>query len=184
MSTIKMGEDLMRVLFGTTRFPFPPLKGDRSIPYYRIKYLSRRHEITLLSFVESRRELENLKQLAPFCARIETVLQPPWRSYWNMASKAYRGLPLQVLYYHSQAFRQMLKELVEQSPFNLVHTVLLRGAPYTIDLPNVPKVLDMIDALSLNMQRRARAEHGVRRWLFRIEAQRVWKFEQGDWGSE
>lgn len=168
----------MKILFATTRFPYPPTKGDKAIPYYRIKYLSRRHEITLLSFVESQRELDFLPKLAPYCVKIETVVLPLWRSYWNMASKSYRELPLQVLYYRSQAFRRKLLELVAQTKFDLLHTVLLRGAPYTMDLPDVPKVLDMIDALSLNMNRRTKAENAMRRWLFRIEGRRVREFEQ------
>ena len=168
----------MKILFTTTRFPFPPIKGDKAVPYYRIKYLSKRHEITLLSFIESLRELDYISQLAPYCVRIETVVLPKWRSYWNVASKAYRRLPLQVLYYHSDAFRRELDALVEQGQFDLIHSVLLRGAPYTMGLPNVVKILDMIDALSLNMERRAQVERGMRRWLFRHEAARVRRFEQ------
>jgi sugar transferase (PEP-CTERM/EpsH1 system associated) len=178
MSAIKMDEDFMRVLFVTMRLPFPPLKGDQAVPYYRIKYLSKRHEITLLSFVESPAEFDYISQLSPYCVRIETVVLPKWRSYWNVATMAYRRLPLQVLYYRSHLFRRKLNALVEQGRFDLIHSVLLRGAPYTMGLLNAVKILDMIDALSLNMERRAEIEHSIKRWVFRHEAARVRRFEQ------
>ncbi len=168
----------MRILFTTTRFPFPPIKGDKAVPFYRLKYLSNRHEITLLSFIESSEELEYVSHLKPYCARIETILLPRYRSYWNLLSGCYRRLPFQVLYYRAHAFLRKLQELMSHTGFDVVHTVPLRGAPYTMDLPGVLKVLDMIDSLSLNMQRRAAVEGGLRRMIFSQEARRLRRFEQ------
>ncbi len=52
----------MRVLFLTPRFPYPPLKGDQLIFFHRLRHLSRRHEITLISLVEREQELDRLHE--------------------------------------------------------------------------------------------------------------------------
>ncbi len=48
----------MNILYTTARFPYPPLRGDRLLPYFRIQQLARKHEITLLSFVEGPEVME------------------------------------------------------------------------------------------------------------------------------
>lgn len=168
----------MKILFTTTRFPYPPLKGDEAVPYYRIKYLSRRHEVSLFSFIESRKELDYLSEVARYCAEVETVHLPAWRSYWNMAVHAYRSLPLQVLYYQSAEYQRKLKAFLSRKRFDIIHTVMARGAPFTMGVKNTGKVLEMIDALSLNMARRAQTETGIARWVFQREAARMRRFEQ------
>lgn len=167
-----------RVLLTTTRLPYPPITGDKLLGYYRLKYLSKSCRITLLSFIDQEAELAHLPELAPFCDRIETVLVPRWRSLWRALSRGFRGLPLQVLYYESAEFGRRLERLLSSNSYDIVHSVMIRGARHTMHLNGVPKVLDMIDSMSLNMQRRAEAESVYRAWGFRAEAQRLRLFEQ------
>lgn len=168
----------MRILFITTRFPYPPVTGDKAVPYHRIKRLARRHQISLLSFIETPQEMDYISEVAPYCSEVEAVLLRTWRSYWNMAVHASRCIPFQVLYYDSIEFRRRLDNMMARNQFDIVHTVLVRAARYTMDMKNVVKVLDMIDALSLNMERRAQAGVGIARYIFRQEATRMRGFEQ------
>jgi sugar transferase (PEP-CTERM/EpsH1 system associated) len=168
----------VRILFTTARFPFPPMRGDRVVPYHRIKYLSRRHAVSLLSFLESPKDREYIPEMAPYCAEIGTVVLPKWLACWNVATQACRGLPLQVLYYRSFQFRKKLHDLIARRPFDIVHTVLSRIAEHTMGLQNVVKIMDMVDALSLTMERRARFEKGFMSWLYRHEAARMRSFEK------
>lgn len=168
----------MRILFLTPRLPYPPVKGDKSIPFHRIKYLSQRHEIILLSFIESEEKLRYLPHLDTYCSRVETVLLPPYRSYLNVLRGILSDIPLQVSYYSSAIMRERLEVILSQEEFDLVHAVLLRSAKYLMGNRSLPKVVDLIDALSLNMERRYQAERGVKRVLFKEEWRRVRKFER------
>ena len=167
----------MRILFLTGRFPYPPIRGDQALPYNQIKQLSTRHSVTLLSLFERASELEAIKELSPYCERIETVLLPSWRPYLNVLLGSYRRVPLQVQYYWVPEFDKKLTQLVVQKRFDIAHVVLSRLAPYGDRLPGVPKILDMIDALSLNMQRRSESESIWRSWFFAEEARRMRRFE-------
>ena len=167
----------MRVLFLTPRFPYPPLKGDQVVAYHRLRLLSRRHEITLLSFVESEEELAGAAELERYCEAIHTFQLPPWRSFVNVAARApFSRLPLQVLYYASDAARKRVETLLASDGFDVVHAYFHRMASYVSDAP-VPKVLDLMDSMQLRMQRNAAVARPPKRWMFREELRRVTPYE-------
>lgn len=167
----------MKILYTTARFPYPPLRGDQLVPYFRIRHLGKRHEITLLSFVQGP-EAEHVDELKRHCAEVHVVPLPRWRSYANLAGGAFQSLPLQVLYYSSREYRARLRQILAKHKFDVIHTVLSRPAHHTMGITGTVKVCEMIDALSLTMKRRADAARGPARWAWRMEAQRMRRFEQ------
>jgi sugar transferase (PEP-CTERM/EpsH1 system associated) len=168
----------MKILFITPRFPYPPLRGDQVIPYYRLRTLGQKHEITILSFYEKPNELVGIKQIEPYCDAIYTVRLPKWQSLSNMAGGVFLSdLPLQVLYYRSSAFQTQLKIILEQNHFDLVHAFMLRIAPYVSTI-SAPKVIELIDSMQLNLERRLSMEPVTRRWLFQEELRRIISYEQ------
>ena len=168
----------MKILYTTGRFPYPPLRGDQLTPYFRIQHLARKHEITLLSFVEGPEEMEYVRHLKPHCVEVQTVALPRWRSYASMPMGAISSLPLQVLYYSSSEYQRRLQSILAKRKFDVIHTVLARPANHTIGVTSAVKVCEMIDAVSLTMNRRA----GAARWPLRLgwgmEAERMRRFEQ------
>jgi len=168
----------MKILYTTARFPYPPLRGDQLVPYFRIQQLARKHEITLLSFVEGPEEMEYVRHLKPHCAEVHTVPLPRWRSYASMPMGALSPLPLQVLYYSSREYQRKLREILASRKFDVIHTVLARPANHTIDVEGVVKVCEMIDAVSLTMKRRADTARGPAQWVWGMEAERMRRFEQ------
>jgi sugar transferase (PEP-CTERM/EpsH1 system associated) len=168
----------MKILYTTARFPYPPLRGDQLVPYFRIEQLAKKHEVTLLSFVEGPGELEHVNRLQPLCAEVHTVPLPRWRSYANMPRGPLSSLPLQVLYYSSREYKRKLREILAKQKFDVVHTVLSRAANHTMGIEGTVKICEMIDALSLTMKRRADAARGPRHWVWRMEAERMRRFEQ------
>src|SRR5258708_24925106 len=168
----------MKILYTTARFPYPPLRGDQLTPSFRIQQLARKHEITLLSFVEGPEEMEYVRHLKPHCAEVHSVPLPRWRSYANMPLGALSSLPLQVLYYSSREYQRKLQEILAKRKFDIVHTVLSRPANHTIHVEGVVKVCEMIDAVSLTMKRRADAARGPAQWVWGMEAERMRRFEQ------
>ena len=168
----------MRILFVTSRFPYPPLRGDQAIPYHRLRILSRTHEITLLSFYQSESELQGLNNLKPFCKHIHTIRLPLWRSVFNVGLNGlFSQLPLQVLYYRSSEFKKLLGQLLKKNEYDLVHAYLLRIGPYLSEVP-IPKVLELIDSMQLNWARRVEAESLPGKWFYAEELRRVRNYER------
>jgi len=168
----------MRVLFVASRFPYPPIQGDRVRAYHQLRLLSQRHRLTLVTLIQSERERERLKTLSPFCERIEAIPVSPWRGAFRLLGAPFTPLPLQTLFFFDPRFRQRVHALLGETSFDLVQVQLVRMAPVVDGLDALPKVLDLIDALSLNWYRRARQERVPLAWLVGLEAKRLQRYER------
>ena len=60
-----------------------------------------------------------------------------------------------------------------------MHVQLIRMAEILEELESTPCVVDLIDALSLNMERRAEHSGLLKGWFFRQEARRIQAYERG-----
>ena len=168
----------MRILFLTPRLPYPPVKGDTLRVFHIIKHLSESHEILLLSLIGREEERRNLAHLETYCSKVETVLLGRYRSYLNVMGSLFSDTPFQVSYFSSPLMRERLRTTLREERVDLIHAVLLRSAHYVMRNHSLPKVVDLIDALSLNMERRYRREKGFKRLAFREEWKRVRSFEK------
>lgn len=166
----------MRVLFITSRFPGELRRGDQQRAYEQLRGLSSRHTITLLT-LDQPQPSEQRKPL-DFC---EQVIRVPCGAA-GMLARAARALagrmPLQCALYNAPALRRAMVQQIERNRFDLLHVQLARLGPMLAPAPNLPCVLDLVDALSLNMRRRAQYDHGPARWLARMEAGRLAAYER------
>jgi polysaccharide biosynthesis protein PslH len=167
----------MKILFLTSRLPYPPFQGDRLKIYHILRILARKHQITLLSFTLDTAEDNLAKELAPFCQRIETIILPKIQSYQNLLPGIFSNKPFQVSYYYSNAFQQKLNQILAEDKYDLIHTHLIRMVPYSADL-QIPKVLDLTDAISEYLKTRYETTSNqiIKAGLF-IEWQRMLLYE-------
>jgi len=73
--------------------------------------------------------------------------------------------------------RKMIDKLVESYDFDIIHAQFFRMAQYVTKYTDYPKVLDLTDALSLNLHRRAQLDRGLSLPLIKMEERRVRKYE-------
>lgn len=169
----------MHILFITTRLPEPPQSGDRLRALQQLRLLSRRHRITLLTSGRVGPLPDRAREtLMPYC---EDIVRVPltWRDRaLGLLRGLFSDLPFQVSLQGCARMRDTLARLLATNRFDLLHLQLARSAlnvPYPLP---VPSVLDFIDALSANMEERARIDQGPRRWLARIEGARIHRYER------
>jgi len=148
------------------------------IPYYRLKFLSNKHRVTLITFYKEKKELNYFKELSVYCERIVPVkLNIATRLRNLMGRGVLTGLPLQVVYYLSRDFEKMLTDLIRNNSFDIIHTYLLRMAEYTNNVSG-PKIIDLIDSMQLSIAKRLSAETGIMRIVFREELRRIRAYEK------
>ncbi|MGM3305433.1 glycosyltransferase [Anabaena sp. WFMT] len=168
----------MNLLFVTPRFPYPPLKGDQVVSYHRLRTLSQRHKITLLTFYQTASELKNIAHIDCYCDAIYPIQLPKLQSLVNVGKGIFCSqLPLQVNYYYSQNFKNHFDTIIKSSNFDLVHVFMMRMAPYFHQI-SAPKIIELIDSMQLNLERRLTIEPFHQRWLFQEELRRVIDYEQ------
>ncbi len=157
----------LRILFVTSRFPHPPLKGDQLRAWHQIRLLGQRHRVTLVYL--ARGPAASHDALAGSCERIVAVpFGPAGHGRGASSGASSPRCPFQASLYETPAMRAALRRLAAQ-PFDLVHVQLARMAPYLEEgvCPR-PWVVDLVDALSLGMERRGREEWGPARLVARI----------------
>lgn len=168
----------MKVLFLTSRLPYPPYRGDKLKIWNLIRQVARRHEVILLSFIQDASEIELAEALRPYCEEVRLVRLPLWRSGMNCAQAALSRVPFQVAYFRSLRMRRELRAAIERHKPNLIHTHLIRLAPYTAGLGSIPRVLDMTDAVSLYLRRfRESQRNPLKKELLNLELKRMVAFE-------
>jgi polysaccharide biosynthesis protein PslH len=167
----------MKLLFLTSRLPYPPFQGDRLKIYHILRILSRKHDITLLSFVESEAEAKLVENLYPFCSKIETVVHSKSKSYLRLLLNIFSRVPFQVAYYQSPKFSEKLDNLLKTNNFDVIHTHLIRLVPYTVTSP-IPRVLDLTDAISKYLKSRVDSTSNlILKAAIYLELRRMLKYE-------
>lgn len=169
---------MARVLFLTSRFPFPLEKGDKLRAYNQIKQLSRTHEVHLFSLSETTPSSADLDALRPYCASISDHTVPRWKRLLRLPMAFVHDLPFQVQYFHDPAALHAIRALIAALRPDVVHTHLIRMSPYA-STTRVPRTtLDYMDCFSIGAEREATWARQPKRAFLLREAQRLRNYER------
>ena len=156
----------MRILFISTRPPWPSRRGDQARLAGWVAELRERHEVAVIS------QWPPGFPLDPYPEGVEG--QRVRLSRWRMARSLSRAgaYPLQVAMHWHPALSEVVRREIAAFQPDVAVIVLSRLGWLMPTLRGIPVVLDLVDALSLNMMNR-----GVRqRWsgaLWRWEGRRI-----------
>lgn len=168
----------MKILFITSRLPYPPDRGDRLRAFNFLKAFSREHSVALLSFTESKEESRYIPSFQSLCSRVEIVILPRWRSKLNaMIYGVWSKTPLQVLYYHSKKFQMLLNKMVSEFCPDIIFVHLFRLAPYIEKYAHIYRVIDFTDVISSEINQSLCYRSFCWRMLYRIEGKRIKRIE-------
>ena len=169
----------MKVLFLVTRMPVPPWRGDQVRAFHHLRLLAPRHHVTCCALLGREPPVALRAEVEALGVRLEVVRVDVVGAGPALA-RALLGdrRPLQVLLYDRGSARRRVAGLIDAGGFDVVHAQLVRTASYLPAADGPPVVLDLIDALSANMARRARQEHGPLAPVAAWEATRLARFER------
>lgn len=174
----------MRVLFLTSRFPYPPVGGDRNRVFHFIRALKTAgHEVHLVTFDTGLRSrpAAAVAPLTSLLASITVVRLPGILSAVRALAAIPGTLPLQAAYYESGRMRHRVSEALARVRPDVVYTHLFRMAPYA--LPEMSRhaaawILDLTDVISTEIERSMRYRAGIDRWIHREEGRRIARYER------
>jgi sugar transferase (PEP-CTERM/EpsH1 system associated) len=166
----------VKVLAIFPRFPYPIDKGDKLRAFHQLRELARNHEIYLFALCEGEVSQNDLHVVSSFCTRIELFRLSRSRIIWRLFRHIFSQLPFQTAYYFDRQARKRLAEFSENSKPDVAYFQLVRCAEY-VDSVKCPSVLDFQDAMSENMKLRARKESLWLRPVFRMESNRLRRYE-------
>jgi sugar transferase (PEP-CTERM/EpsH1 system associated) len=168
----------VKLLFLTSRFPFPLEKGDKLRAYYFIKHLSLKHEIYLFAVNEDNPDEKSLEELRPFCKAIEVVHISKKQSVVNLAKAIFqKNIPFQTAYFTSENGKRQLNQFIRQHKPDAVFCHLIRMGEYMQDIKIENSLLDYMDTFSIGMKRYSESGSLVMRTPAKIEYKRLLHYE-------
>jgi glycosyltransferase involved in cell wall biosynthesis len=178
---------MARILFLTQVLPYPLYGGQKIRAYYMLKYLTRNHEVTLVSFVREDDKPEDIDHLEQFCqkvypVKIERSLLKDGRS---LVESFFSGTPIVIARDRIPTMESTLELLIGEGPFDMIHADQTSMAYYGMFAKRLhppdkkPRViLDQHNALYLVVQRQSHYERsGLMRKVWRREARLLAKYE-------
>jgi len=167
----------MRILFLTSRFPYPPLGGDRLRAYHIIKHLLKQgHEVDLLSLSDSS------VRLTESFPKGKVVFLGKSSSYLNCLRGLFSREPLQIWYFRSAEMRKAVRNVLDRRRHHLIFCHLIRTAQYADDTRwGIPGIIDMTDAISLNYERVSNSimrRLSLKKFIYAFEKERVLRYER------
>ena len=124
----------MDILFITPRLPYPPDQGNKIVMLNFIKFLSKRHKITLFSLAREDADPKHIDYLKQYCRRIEVASMRPKWSVKNFLLALVRLDPYTSIKYYSPALMKKLKELFRETRFDVIQVEFYYMAQYIMKL--------------------------------------------------
>ncbi len=123
----------MKILMLTPYLPYPLYSGGQIRSYNLLKNLSKKHQITLFSFIRSDKEIRYLKNLRPFCREVRVFRRrQPWDPR-NLLLALLTPYPFLVSIYLSRHFREAITLELGKGNYDLIH------AETFYIMPNLPQ---------------------------------------------
>jgi polysaccharide biosynthesis protein PslH len=110
----------MNILFVSAILPYPLYSGGQIRIYNLLKSLSRRHTITLFSFIRSNQELQHVPELS-FCKSVSTFFRGhAWQPKY--IARAVSGkYPFLLSTYNNVSMREGLIDALRSNSFDVIH---------------------------------------------------------------
>jgi sugar transferase (PEP-CTERM/EpsH1 system associated) len=163
----------MRILCLTSRLPYPPDRGDRLRAYNLLKHLAPHHTLDLLSFIASDEERDHVAPLQDILQSIDIVERSPARSAATVVLNLYRRDPLQALYYRSRTMEQLVRRKMSENRYDAAYIHLFRMAPYLAPYTSLYRIVDLTDAISMEIRRSMQYRRSLSRLVYAIERPRI-----------
>ncbi len=167
----------MKLVVLTSRIPYPLEKGDKLRIFHQIKHLSKKHEICLICLNESSHDIDT-SELEELITELHIVPLAKWKIPFRLFFAIFHNLPFQVEYFLERKNKKKIEAIIQDFNPNHIYCQLIRTSEYAKDLFQFDKTLDYMDAFSAAAMRRAKTEKGFRKLFWKIENERVKKYER------
>lgn len=169
----------MKVAFVAARTPYPCDSGGRIRTYHLLREAARRHDVTLMTAVESAHDLTSLHRLRAEIPElgIRWAAVPPrasrYRQLLRLGRLPVERLPYTWTAYVTRGFRDALDRWLAAERFDLLHCDHVQVADMLLDAPTPPRLLNAHNVESVLARRMATRYRGLARALASWQARKI-----------
>ncbi|MGM9710380.1 MAG: glycosyltransferase [Prevotella sp.] len=166
----------MRVLVLSSKSPYPIHDGAAIRTFQSIVFLHRMgYEVDVLYLSEQDDKKLVEEGLSKYCRNIYQFTMSATTSRINVLRGVFtNGLPLQVNYFFSRKVKKWITK--HQDDYDMVYCNNIRTAEYAKVIRS-KKVLDFVDALSMNYSSAKNKTKGLWHWIYTLDSYRCSKYE-------
>jgi glycosyltransferase involved in cell wall biosynthesis len=173
-----VGSKLKKLVFLSSRFPYPLNKGDKLRIFYQLKSLSKEFQIHLICVNEKKPSQDHLDAVAPFCESINCLVLPKHKRISSLISSLWKRTPLQVAYFYNKKIDRSIQKSIANIKPDYLHCHLIRTTEYVKKINNIPKSLDFMDAYASGIEKRLNIETNLfKKLLFYFEKKKLELYE-------
>ncbi len=167
-----------RLVVFLSRFPYPIEKGDKLRAFNQIQSLAKEFEIFLICTNQDEVKTSDIEKLKPFCKEIHYFILKKHLIFLNLLFALFNKKPFQVAYFTQKWIKQKVNAILETINPNHIYCQLIRPAEYVKNYHSSNKSIDIMDALSIGMERRSKTSNFFKRLFFQEEAKRLKNYER------
>ncbi len=172
----------MRILALTTRCPFPLHEGRALRTFNLLKQVARKHEVILCTFLQSREEVEGLREMRAFCSEVygePLYIDNPRRELLvDLVRDAFSVTPILATKYRKRAMLDRMSALVRERDVDVVHLDMLHLGDFVPAVSIAPTVLVEHNVEAVILARRLQTERNpLRRAYLRYQHAKLERYE-------
>jgi len=165
---------MKKILMICSRIPYPLSQGFNIRVYGIANILSQKYQVDLLIIDERKVADEHLKELKSTFDKVTTYHFNPILFKLNTLKGLASRDPLQTYYFYFREVQRWINN--NYYNYDLIFCCYIRVARYLKNI-NKPKVIDLIDATSINYQEAQERTKGLWRLIYSIENRRLLSYE-------
>lgn len=133
----------MKILMLTPYVPYPPSSGGQIRTLNLLRYLSKKHQITLVSLYKNDEEKKYMSHLKHYCKKIYLCRRPskPWQLN-NIFKAIFSSSPFLVVRNFSSEAKNIVKMLLEKEKFDVIHAETFYIMPH---IPNTKTPIVLVE---------------------------------------
>lgn len=166
-----------KLVYITSRFPFPIEKGDKLRAFYQLRDLSSNWEIHLIALSDVTVSELHKEAVAPFCKSIHILKISKWAGYLRAFLGVFGQRPFQTYYFKSLRHQSKVNHLLQTIQPDHIFAQLIRTTEYVKNYHECPKTLDYMDIFSAGVQKRIALVPKILRPVFESEWRRLLRYE-------
>lgn len=168
---------MKRVLILSSKSPYPLQDGAAIRTYQSIRVLAELGYFVDVVYLSESDDYETVKKgLGDHCQNLVHFTLTKKQSYLKVLKGLFfNKYPLQVNYFYSQKMKRWIDSNVDS--YDIIYCNNIRTALYAKDVKK-KKVLDFVDAYSMNYQAARERTTGLWHWIYTIDFPRCERFEQ------
>lgn len=166
---------MRRILMISYRFPYPLTDGSKIRIYNIGKILAQNYQVDLLAINEDRIPDEHLKELEQIFNKVIAYPFHPLRFKINTLKGLLSKDSLQIYYHHFGKVQKWIDN--HYADYDLLFCFHIRMSRYLRRIADRPKVIDFIDATSINYREAQERARGMWKFIYPIENRRALAYE-------